>query len=74
MLVIEMTKLIIKIAVLVVPYFNDAILHPECITEILAHFMVVDLYDPVFDVFSIKELHPFPVIGLMRSKRTDKYK
>ena len=50
----EMAKLVVEIAILIIPHFNHTIFNPKGIAEIDAGIMMMDFNYPVIDVFSIE--------------------
>ena len=65
LLIIKVSKLIIEVAVLIVDHPDDAVFHPECVSKIDAHFVVMDLDNPVVDVGSVEERCPIPLQCLL---------
>ena len=49
---------VVETIVLIIPDFYDTVFHPECITIVISHLMVIDLYDPVIKVFAVEKLLP----------------
>src|SRR5688572_28607407 len=64
-----MGKLIIKISVLIVAHLDHSILHSKSVAKVFSHFMVMDLYDPIINILSVKKCYPlalrcfFPAIA-----------
>jgi len=61
--IVEMAELFIEMIILVVPHFYDTFFSTECITEVLANFVMLDFYKPVVEIFAIEKADPTPVIG-----------
>jgi hypothetical protein len=57
--VIKMTKLIIKIAILIITNLYYAIFNPKGISVVYIVIMMVDFNVPIFNVFSVKKRYPF---------------
>ncbi len=53
-----MTVLLIKLAVLIVSNFHQPIFYPKGVGKILVEFMLGNLYNPVSQVFAVKQLFP----------------
>lgn len=53
-----MPVLLIKVPVLVIADLDDAILHTESIPIIIAHFMMMDLHEPVIDILAVEQRNP----------------
>src|SRR5690606_19234932 len=51
---IQMCKLVIISTILIIPNLNKTILHPESISKIHSHIMMIDLHDPVADMLAIE--------------------
>jgi hypothetical protein len=49
---------VIEAVVLIIPDLDHPTLHPECITIVFSHFMMMDFYDPVVKILTIEE--PLP--------------
>ena len=64
-----MPELVVESVILIIPYFNEAVFHPEGIAIIFTHFMVIDLYDPVINIFPVKEGNPFFFWYFLLSRR-----
>ena len=58
-IVIEMTKLLIEIAVLIITHFDHIVFHTKCVAEVYTNIVVLDLNDPVVHVFAVEEWFPF---------------
>src|SRR5688572_10338465 len=64
----HVTKLVFELsAILIITYFNSAILYPERISEIIIHRMIFDLNRPAIEVFSVEELYPLFLFGFFLS-------
>lgn len=61
--IIQVAKLVIEIAILVVVYPDHTILDAKGVPEVDAHFVVLDLYKPIVEVFTVEEGNPFTVSG-----------
>lgn len=59
LLVIEVAKLVVEIAILIVAHFDDAILNPESVAKVDAHIVVMNFHNPIVEVFVVKEWRPF---------------
>lgn len=57
--IVEVTELVVEGAVLVVANFDHAVFYAEGVAEVHAYVVVVDLYDPVVEVFSVEKGDPF---------------
>jgi hypothetical protein len=61
----DMAVLLVEAVVLVVGYFHYTVFHAECVAEIIFVVVSFDLYRPAFQILPVKQLLPFPVIGLL---------
>ena len=59
----EMPELLVKGAVLVVPYLNHSVVDAERVAEVFADLMMLDLDDPVVEILAIEQREPLLPIG-----------
>ena len=65
--IIEVGKLVIEISILIVTHLDNAIFHPERVTEIFTCIMMIDLNNPIIDITPIKYSLPSGIMVFMRS-------
>ena len=67
-----MTKLIVEIGLLNVPYFDNTVFNTKCIAIIHIHIVMMNFYKPVVDILSIEKVNPLIVIlyNLFRIRTT----
>jgi hypothetical protein len=58
LLIIKMSKLVVKLFILIIPDFNDPVFCPESIPEIHICIMMMDLYDPATQILTIEKVTP----------------
>jgi hypothetical protein len=68
-LIIKMGKLIIEVAVSIVPHFNHSVFRPEGVAEIFSNLMVMYLDDPIVQVCPVEERDPFMFLLMFRRAR-----
>jgi hypothetical protein len=56
---IQVAELIVEIAVLVVAHLYHAVFYAERVAVVLAYGVVVDLHEPVVDIFAVEKRFPY---------------
>src|SRR5690606_18069105 len=63
LLIVKVSELVVKVAVLIVPHFDHAIFYTEGVTKVLTGLVMVDFYDPVVYVLPVEEFDPAVVLA-----------
>src|SRR5690606_36416557 len=61
----DMSVLLVETVIVIIRYFHYAVFHPESVAKIIFIIVPFNFYCPTLKVFSVKQLLPFSLSGVL---------